>query len=193
MALDVEDRRTLLTLARHAIERGASGRPQAPGESTAFSDALREKGACFVTLTINGELRGCIGSLEATRALVLDVEEHAVDAAVNDYRFAPVTPEEVARLHIELSVLSAPVPLDYCNGDDLVRKLRPGIDGVILESGQRRATFLPQVWEKVPSTVDFLGLLCEKLGTRADAWKRGGLRVSTYRVESFEEEPPGRH
>ncbi len=192
MALDVEDRRTLLTLARNAIERVASGRPQAASESTVFSGALREKGACFVTLTIDGELRGCIGSLEATRALALDVEEHAVDAAVNDYRFPPVAPEEVARLHIELSVLSAPVPLDYCGGDDLVRKLRPGIDGVILESGQRRATFLPQVWEKLPTTEDFLGLLCEKLGTRADAWKRGGLRVSTYCVECFEEEPPGR-
>lgn len=192
MALEVEDRRTLLMLARSAIDRGVAGRPQAPRDSTAFSEALREKGACFVTLTISGALRGCIGSLEATRALALDVEEHALDAAVNDYRFPPVTPEEVPRLHIELSVLSAPIPLDYCSRDDLLRKLRPGIDGVILESGQRRATFLPQVWDKVPSTVEFLGLLCEKLGVRADAWQRGGLRVSTYQVESFEEEPPER-
>ena len=192
MALDMEDRRTLLTLARRAIERGVAGTPQAPRESAAFSDALREKGACFVTLTIDGELRGCIGSLEATRALALDVEEHALDAAVNDYRFPPVTPEEVPRVRIELSVLSTPVPLEYSSGDDLLNKLRPGIDGVILASGRRRATFLPQVWDKVPNSVDFLGLLCEKLGVRGDAWQRGELRVSTYCVKRFEEEPPGR-
>ncbi|OGO46625.1 MAG: hypothetical protein A2Z30_07945 [Chloroflexi bacterium RBG_16_64_43] len=192
MPLDEKDRHTLLALARQAIERGVAGKPPAQREPAAFSDALREKGACFVTLTIGGELRGCIGSLEATRALALDVEGHALDAAVNDYRFPPVTPEDVPRLRIELSVLSSPVPLGYCGGDDLLGKLRPGIDGVILESGQRRATFLPQVWEKVPRAVDFLGLLCEKLGVRGDAWQRGGLRVSTYCVESFEEEPPER-
>jgi hypothetical protein len=190
VALDVEDRRTLLKLARHAIEQGVAGRPQAAYDPPGFAAALREKGACFVTLTIGGELRGCIGSLEATRALAADVEEHALDAAVNDYRFPPVTPEEVPRLHIELSVLSAPTPLEYCSRDDLLRKLRPGVDGVILESGRRRATFLPQVWGKVPSTVEFLGLLCEKMGMPADAWQRGGMRVSTYQVESFEEEPP---
>jgi len=189
VALDVEDRRELLKLARQAIEQGVAGRPQAPCESPAFSAAMREKGACFVTLTIGGALRGCIGSLEATRALAADVQEHALDAAVNDYRFPPVTPEEAPHLHIELSVLSAPAPLDYCSRDDLLRKLRPGIDGVILESGRRRATFLPQVWEKVPGTVEFLGLLCEKMGMPADAWQRGGMRVSTYLVESFEEEP----
>jgi AmmeMemoRadiSam system protein A len=189
--LGVEERQTLLKLARRAIEQGvADSRPHAQDEAAGLPASLLEQGACFVTLTLGGELRGCIGSLEATQSLAADVQEHALDAAINDFRFPAVSVNEVSRLRIELSVLTRPAPLEYHGRDDLLRKLRAGVDGVVLESGRRRATFLPQVWEKVSGPVEFLGLLCEKMGLPAGAWERGGMSVSTYQVECFEEPEP---
>ncbi len=185
--MEAHDKQELLGIARRAIERGAAGLPPDDLDTESLPASLLLHGACFVTLTIGGELRGCIGSLEAMRPLVADVQEHAVDAAVNDFRFPPVRPDEVDRLHIELSVLSPAVVLDYCGPADLLKKLRPGLDGVILESGRRRATFLPQVWEKVPDASEFLEMLCEKMGLPAEAWRREKMKVSTYQVESFDE------
>jgi AmmeMemoRadiSam system protein A len=118
-----------------------------------------------------------------------DVREHAVAAAVEDFRFSPVRPDEVSSIEVEISVLTPPRPLRYELVDELLGKLRPGIDGVILESGYHRATFLPQVWDKVPDPEAFLGMLCEKAGLAYDAWRKGDLRVSTYQVESFHEHP----
>ncbi len=188
MALGEDERRALLKLARRAIEQGViDSRPPAPGDQADLPVSLLENGACFVTLTLGGNLRGCIGSLEATRPLVEDVQEHAVDAAINDFRFPPVSADDVGRLHIELSVLSPALPLQYSGPEDLLRKLRPGEDGVVLQWGRRRATFLPQVWEKAPDAAEFLSLLCEKMGLEAAAWRREKMAVSTYRVESFEE------
>jgi AmmeMemoRadiSam system protein A len=141
-----------------------------------------------VTLTQEGNLRGCIGALQASQSLALDVQEHAVAAAMEDYRFRPVLPEEVARLEIEISRLSPGKELEYSNPNELLSKLRPGVDGVVLRHGIQRATFLPQVWEKVPDPADFLTQLCYKMGAPGDLWKKEHIQVSIYRVEEFKEE-----
>jgi uncharacterized protein len=133
-------------------------------------------------------LRGCIGSLEAYQSLVADVQEHARQAALEDYRFPPVKAAEIAKLHIEISRLTAAVPLKYENPGDLPGLLHPNEDGVILKDGFRRATFLPQVWEQLPDPNEFLSHLCAKMSAPADLWKRKVLEVSIYHVEEFEEE-----
>ncbi len=184
------DQRTLLALARRAVERAAHGQPLAADVPASLSAWLRSPLASFVTLTSGGALRGCIGGLYATDPLVEDVQLHAYAAAREDPRFPPVRPEELAALQIEVSVLSAPQPLAYQDPDDLLRRLRPGVDGVIVQSGWKRATFLPQVWEKVPAPEVFLELLCEKAALAPDAWRTGRIEILTYQVEQFEESAP---
>lgn len=110
-----------------------------------------------------------------------------MDAALNDYRFSPLVESELNGLSIEISVLTPPIPLPYASAAELPAKLNPGKDGVILSRGLRRATFLPQVWEKVPDPPTFLSMLCEKMGAEADLWRREKLNVFTYEVISFEE------
>ena len=185
--LPAEDRSTLLRLARQAIELAAAGKQGPALRLEDLPEALRAPHATFVTLTSSGELRGCIGALQASIPLAEDVVVHARAAATEDFRFYPVRPEEARGIEIEISILSDPVPLEYGDADDLMAKLRPGIDGVILSSGLHRATFLPQVWEKVPQSHQFLDLLCEKAGLPRRAWRTGHLDVSTYQVESFQE------
>lgn len=184
-----EERQQLLRLARLSVEAVASRLPLPEIDRQAFSARLFEPGASFVTLTTrDGDLRGCIGTLEAHQPLVEDVREHAAAAASQDYRFLPVSPDEVANLAIEVSRLTAPVALEYASPEELRRKLRPGIDGVILRTDRQRATFLPQVWEKLPEVDDFLGHLCMKMGAPASLWKTARLQVYTYQVEEFHEE-----
>jgi len=180
----------LLRIAREAVEAAAHGEDMPPLDLADCPEQLRAPGASFVTLTRSGALRGCIGGLQAAIPLALDVREHALAAATEDYRFLPVQPEEVAELEIEVSVLTEPRALEYTSPQDLLNQLRPGIDGIILSSGLRRATFLPQVWEKVPDPPTFLSMLCEKAGLRENAWRVGGLQVATYQVESFHEVQP---
>jgi AmmeMemoRadiSam system protein A len=182
-----ESKNRLLRIARETIESNLQKKAEAGLELSSLPLELQAEGACFVTLTRDGELRGCIGSLEARQPLAMDVQEHAVDAAFHDFRFPPLTESELPGLHIELSVLSAPEPLLYQNAEDLPGLLRPGVDGVILARGMRRATFLPQVWEKVPEPATFLDMLCEKMGLDYDLWRRQKLDVFTYQVDSFEE------
>jgi uncharacterized protein len=184
------DQHTLLALARQAVERAAHGQPLASDSPASLSPWLRTPLASFVTLTTGGALRGCIGGLYPTVPLVEDVQMHAYAAAREDPRFPPVRPEELTAIRIEISVLSAPEPLAYQDPADLLRRLRPGIDGVIVQSGWKRATFLPQVWEKVPGPEAFLELLCEKAALTPDAWRAGQLDVFTYQVEMFEEDFP---
>lgn len=185
--LTVEDRRTLLQLARETVAQTAR-KQTVTVRVEDYSPALQAWGASFVTLTTaGGDLRGCIGALEAYQPLVQDVCEHAAAAASEDYRFYPVRPEEVDELHIEISILTAPQMLDYSDGADLAARLRPGVDGVILWDGGRRATFLPQVWEKLPDPGEFLSHLCMKMGAPADAWRRRKMRVGVYQVEEFHE------
>jgi uncharacterized protein len=186
--LTPEERHLLLSFARRSIEAAACGQAFLPPDLQVLPAALREEGVCFVTLTTpDGALRGCIGGLEATQPLAVDVCEHAAAAAMDDYRFPQVRPEEVSRLHIEISRLTSPVPLEYDQPEELPNLLHPNVDGVVLRDGPRRATFLPQVWEKIPDPCAFLSHLCQKMGTSSDFWRRRKLQVEIYHVEEFHE------
>ena len=187
--LSPDERSILLRIARQAIEKAVDQEPIEPLDLPSLTAQLQAAGASFVTLTNMGELRGCIGALQAYQPLVLDVQEHAIAAAMEDYRFPPVSREEVPLLEIEISRLTPSYPLEYSNGEDLLNQLRPGVDGVILRNGIQRATFLPQVWEQVPNPEDFLTHLCLKMGAPGDLWRRQLLRVETYQVEEFREKP----
>ena len=182
------EKQTLLHLAREALESSVRGKNLPEPEESALTPLLRAQGASFVTLTINQDLRGCIGALQPTQPLYLDVREHAVAAALQDYRFPPVRPSELARIHIEISRLTMPQELNYQDGDDLLAKLRPNLDGVILRDGPRRATFLPQVWGQLPDKAGFLSHLCAKMGAEPGIWKRKHLDVQIYQVEEFHEQ-----
>lgn len=148
---------------------------------------LKEKGAIFVTLKIGNSLRGCIGSLSATASILAGVKENALHAAFHDPRFPPLQKKELDAVHIEVSVLSEPIPMSYTDADALLAKLQPGVDGVIIEKGTARATFLPQVWEQLPTPESFLSNLCVKAGLPANAWQTDTLTVQTYQVQYFEE------
>lgn len=185
--LTEQEKKSLLNLARGTIQAAVEnkGLPALPAEE--LTPQLRADGAVFVTLTIGGELRGCIGSLQAYRPLVEDVREHAIDAAFNDYRFGPVSVFEVPLLEIEISRLTTPEPLPYSSPEELPRILKPNVDGVVLRDGGRSATFLPQVWEQLPLPEEFLSHLCQKMGAPSDLWRHKVLQVSIYRVEEFHE------
>jgi hypothetical protein len=185
--LSPAEKQTLLRLARQSIQLAVAKRQLPRLRLEDYSAALRADGASFVTLTILGDLRGCIGALEAYQPLVQDVCEHAVAAALEDYRFLPVTPGEVDLLSIEISRLTPPQALDYQSPPELLAHLRPNIDGVILRDGSRRATFLPQVWEKIPEPQEFLANLCLKMGASPNLWRMRPLQVFTYQVEEFHE------
>jgi len=185
--LTPEEKQTLIKLARQALEHGVRRQPLPPLDPAALTPGLRAEGASFVTLTAGGQLRGCIGALEPYQPLAEDVREHAVAAALEDYRFPQVQEGELADIHIEVSRLTVPVPLEYSGHEDLLAKLRPGVDGVVLRDGFRRATFLPQVWEKVTDKEDFLDQLCYKMGAAPDTWRKKHLDVLIYQVEEFHE------
>jgi AmmeMemoRadiSam system protein A len=172
----------LLSTARHALDR-AFGRA---GVAPPRHPALEAPGATFVTLTQQGELRGCVGSLEAKWSLQRDVEQNAVAAAFQDPRFAPLRADELSHTRIEVSLLSSPVPLSFADEDDLLQRLRPGIDGVVLEWRGRRATFLPQVWDNLADPREFIAALKDKAGVAADFW-HDGIRVSRYAVDKWKE------
>lgn len=183
-----EEKIFLLHLARGAVECAVRKLPPPSVNLEVLTPSLREHGAAFITLTIENELRGCIGALEAYQPLVHDVLEHSADAALKDPRFMPVTERELRDIQIEISRLTAPVPLLYSAPADLAVKLRPYVDGVILKSSRRRATFLPQVWAQLPNPEDFLDHLCAKMGVRSSFWRDEKLEVSIYQVEEFHED-----
>jgi AmmeMemoRadiSam system protein A len=185
--LSDSDKAFLLSMARKTIQKAVAHQPLPTWNESELSADLTRNGAAFVTLTMDGELRGCIGTLEAYQCLVDDVREHARQAALEDYRFPPVTVGEVSKLHIEISRLTAPMPLKYEKPTDLPAALHPNVDGVVLKDGYRRSTFLPQVWEQLPKAEEFLSHLCTKMGAPADLWRRKVLEVSIYHVEEFEE------
>lgn len=185
--LTIEEKKTLLELARQALEAAVRGQPLPVLQLSALPPALQQPGASFVTLTRRGELRGCVGALEPYAPLAEDVREHAAAAALQDYRFPPVRPEELSEIHIEVSRLTLPKDLEFDSPGDLPHLLRPQLDGVTLIDGWRRATFLPQVWEKLPDPVDFLDHLCQKMGAAPNLWRLRKLRVQTYQVEEFHE------
>ena len=181
----------LVKLARQTLARHF-GRQIEPGEAktleTLLEDhALQSRCGTFVTLKIDDQLRGCIGSLSTSVPLVTGVRDNAINAAFHDPRFAPLDQKELDQVHIEVSVLTEPVELDYRGADDLLAKLRPGIDGVILKKGFASATFLPQVWDQLPQPEQFLTHLCMKAGLSAGQWRKGNLEVKVYQVQYFEE------
>lgn len=182
-----EERLFLLNLARDSIEEALNGREHSPIDRSNLSDRLNKLGVCFVTLTINGELRGCVGALEAYQPLVDDVQEHAVAAAFNDFRFPPLTASEFPDISIEISCLTPPEVLEYKHPEDLLNILKPD-NGVILKYQGRRATFLPQVWENLPEAEEFLCHLCQKMGVDPYLWRYRKMLVQIYRVEKFHEE-----
>ena len=184
------ERQILLKTARQAIEMTLRGEELPPLNRQELPPELLEPGACFVTLTKAGQLRGCVGSIEATQSLAQDVRDRAVGAAFGDPRFPSLTAPELEDLEIEISTLTKPEPLFYDTQEDLVRKLRVGVDGVILKGQLRRATFLPQVWEKLPDPELFLSRLCQKMGLAPDAWRYNKLEVDIYQVEKLTERDP---
>jgi AmmeMemoRadiSam system protein A len=181
------EQQILLSMARQALVDGVEGKTLEPLTLNELPKSLVDQGATFVTLTKRGALRGCVGALEAYQPLAEDVREHAVAAALQDYRFPPVSPDEVPELKIEISRLTTPEGLEYQGADNLLGQLRPGIDGVILRDGFRRATFLPQVWDKIPDPAEFMNHLCQKMGVDANSWRYRQLEVLIYQVEEFHE------
>ncbi len=177
-----------MQLARQMLEASVRGDTLPAIHLTDLSPALRQKGATFVTLTQFGHLRGCIGALEPYQPLVQDVCEHTIAAALNDYRFNPVQPAELAEIEIEISCITPPQPLDYTDPQNLLAKLRPGLDGLTLKDiTGHRATFLPQVWLQLPEKTEFLNHLCQKMGLPAKTWRTQHLQAQTYQVENFHE------
>jgi len=185
--LNDEEKKYLLKLAHETISNTLNDLPEPRIDLHSLSPALCEDGASFVTLTIHGDLRGCIGSLEAHQSLAIDVREHAYQAAFEDYRFPPLTKSELPAISIEISHLTVPVDLTYETSDELLVALKPGVDGVILQDGFKRATFLPQVWDQLPQPEAFLSHLCAKMGAPADLWRNKKLKVKIYHVEEFHE------
>ncbi|GAB4339892.1 MAG: TIGR00296 family protein [Desulfobulbaceae bacterium] len=187
--LTEEQGRILIRLARQVIEENLEMEPSDPVSDQELDDpAFKEHRPLFVTLTRHGQLRGCIGSLVAGESIIEGVRRHAVNAAFFDQRFSPVREDEVADLEIEISLLTDPQPLEYEDSEDLVRKLRPGIDGVILrDPAMGAATFLPQVWKQLPTAPLFLDHLCGKAGMPEDTWRKHHLQVQTYQVQYFKE------
>jgi AmmeMemoRadiSam system protein A len=194
--------RTLCAIARAAIARRVEAEDPGfrravvaddaePGDSDPLSSGnpdpwLDIPGASFVTLTQAGSLRGCIGSLEAYRPLRDDVAANAVSAALRDPRFRPLAAHELAMAQIEVSVLSPPEPYPFTDRADALSRLRPGIDGLTLEYGSHRGTFLPQVWDSLPEPDDFLTHLVRKAGLPSGWWD-DHARLSRYTVTAFEE------
>jgi AmmeMemoRadiSam system protein B/AmmeMemoRadiSam system protein A len=173
---------TLLALARASIAQALG----LPHELPPPLPPLAEPGASFVTLKYHGQLRGCIGSLQAYRPLGLDVRANAQAAAFADPRFAKLSREEFAQIEVEVSLLSAPRPLQFADEADLLAQLRPGIDGLIFEYGGKRGTFLPQVWEQLPQPAQFLAQLKRKAGWPPDFWAPG-INVLRYTVDKWSE------
>ena len=181
-----EQGKALLKLARRTIA-SRLGCGEAPESGTDCKE-LQQQGAVFVTLKKRGLLRGCIGNLEPVGPLWQGVRDNALNAAFNDFRFPPLKAEEIDEVHIDISILGPAVPLEYSDADDLLAKLRPGQDGVILRSGSARATFLPHVWLLLPNPEDFLDHLCRKAGLSDSAWRHAHPEIRIYRVQSFEED-----
>lgn len=176
------DGQILLKLAHGAIE-SAFG---APAPAVANAPWLHQPGATFVTLTRHGDLRGCIGALEARRPLREDVCQNALSAAFHDPRFPPLESRELADLKVEVSLLSPQQEMTFTDEADALRQLRPNVDGVVFEVGRYRSTFLPQVWEQLPTSRTFMAHLKRKAGLAEDFWSPE-VKLYRYTVEKWKE------
>lgn len=185
---------TLLALARNAIAvRMGLAQSVTPQEGflrgAVNAPELLKNAATFVTLTQNGQLRGCIGSLQAYRPLLDDIRENACNAAFRDPRFKPLSAEELPATRVEVSLLTPAVAMQFSSEADALAQLRPNIDGIIFSAGSRRSTFLPQVWEQLPKPADFMAHLKQKAGLPATYWG-SDVKLERYTVEKWKEDTP---
>lgn len=185
--LSKDEKEFLLRLARRRLESVVRGTKFDAINPDLLTEELVKKKGCFVTLNKHSMLRGCIGYILPRKPLYQCVIDNTVNAALHDSRFSPVQPDELDDIEIEISVLTVPKQLEYDNSDELLRKLRPGIDGVILSSGWHSSTYLPQVWEQLPDKIDFLTRLCLKGGMSKDCWKKSTTEIKTYQALVFSE------
>jgi uncharacterized protein len=196
--LELKDQTELLTLARNSIEARFAGNWSREPPNPSRSGALIQPRSSFVTLRIGSELRGCCGSLDASRPLYADVWQNAVAAAFGDPRFGPLSQQEWPLCHLHISVLTVPEPLQIASETELLGILRPRVDGLVLELANAvrtqfgyvhpgRATFLPTVWEQLPDAESFLRQLKRKAGWAADFWS-SEIQVSRYSAEEFGEQ-----
>jgi AmmeMemoRadiSam system protein B/AmmeMemoRadiSam system protein A len=185
--LGPEQGKILLDLAAKTVTEVVEHGTQPAVDVSEMPEGLTQRRACFVTLTKQGELRGCIGSIFPREALCRAVIGRARSAATEDPRFPPVKPKELDDLEIEVSVLTIPKRLEFESPEDLLAKLRPGTDGVVFRIGPRQSTYLPQVWEELSDPQEFMGRLSQKAGLSADAWRSPEAMVLTYQVQAFEQ------
>ena len=176
----------LLKLARETVEGYVKNKKKPKADENELTPALKKVQGCFVTLNKNHNLRGCIGHILPQEELYKCIVDNAVNAAVNDRRFNPVTENELNEIKIEISVLTVPQRLEFSSGDDLKNKLRPNIDGLVLKKGFYQSTYLPQVWEQIPNKESFLSNLCMKAGMAIDCWKDTSTEVYTYQAFVFD-------
>jgi AmmeMemoRadiSam system protein A len=185
--LNHNDKSTLLALARQSITEGLRTHKPLQVNVNDYSAPLCNPGACFVTLSINHKLRGCIGSLEARQALVKDICDNAFASAFRDPRFPPLSSTELEQIHIEISVLTPLQEITFTSQENLLKQIEPFRDGLLLEDGNHRGTFLPLVWEQLPDKYAFLSHLKQKAGLPANYWS-GTLRCYRYHSLVFEEQ-----
>ncbi len=185
MSYSEQQRLTLLELARDSITHGVDNGVPLNIDAKDYDPELQQARASFVTLHRNGQLRGCIGSLQASRSLVVDVSENAFAAAFRDPRFNPLNRSELDGLHISISVLTPAEAMNFKSEQDLIQQLKPGIDGLILKEGYKRGTFLPAVWEQLPKAEEFLQHLKLKAGLAANYWS-DSIKISRYSAEKIE-------
>lgn len=185
--VSADQRKFLLKLARDTLVKVVNQQPAPEPDAAKLKSPLTEDRACFVTLTRSGQLRGCIGCTAPEEPLYKSVIHKAEDAALKDHRFPPVSPAELTNLNIEISVLTVPKRLEYKTPEELLKKLRPNVDGVLLKMGDAQSVFLPQVWEQVPDKEKFMNNLARKAGRPEAAWREPGTEVYLYQVEAFKE------
>jgi len=186
--LTEEEGKHLVEMARKTIEKALFNPKNKSEPDPVKFPKFQERRGTFVTITMNGALRGCIGHIIPQESLVESIRVNAMNAAFRDPRFRPLSQSEFEKIKIEVSILTEPTPLAYTDANDLLGKLKPGTDGLIIRKGYHQATFLPQVWEQLPNKKEFLTHLCLKAGLAGDAWVNEALEVYTYQVQAFEEE-----
>lgn len=189
LELSAQEKKTVLDLARASLRAHLEGGSPPLIDDRALPPALRERAACFVTLTKKGSLRGCIlDSFEPHESVAQNVTRNAILAATVDTRFDEVRADELAHLTIEVSILGRPYAIPHSPPERLLSSIRPGVDGVILRTSYGTSTFLPQVWEQIPDASTFLAELCRKHGAPSDCWRtKDLLRVEVYQVSHFSE------
>lgn len=186
MKLEEQDGRELIGLARECIDVALRTRALPHFPERNYGPALRQSRSAFVTLRTRGELRGCCGSIEASRPLAQEIWQDAWASAFRDPRFPPLSTREWPLVHLHISVLAPPQTIEVESEEELIAKLRPGLDGLVLECSGARATFLPSVWEHLRDPREFVRRLKEKAGWSEHFWSPY-VRASIYAVEEFDE------